>query len=93
MKPIAYTLEHAEQDLRGVYYRIRASRQTDWKLVNEARFIQEALKRMGIKKFEIDDARYCLKKIDCNRCNKNAGGTPCYFIGERRKQAEKRTAM
>lgn len=84
---IAYTLEQAERDLCNVYWLIRASRSTNWKHVNKARAIKEAMKAMGIRRHEIVDASYCLKNFDCSRCNKNAGGIPCYQIGRRRAAA------
>jgi hypothetical protein len=89
---IAYTLEQAEADLRNVYWLIRASRHTNWKHVNRARAIKEALKRMGIRRHEIIDASYCLRHFDCDRCKKNAGGIPCYEIGKRRAAAAKEKA-
>lgn len=87
MTTIAYTLEQAEQDLRNVYWRLRASRSTDWKHQNKARAIKEAMKRMGIKRHEINDAMYCLRTSDCKRCNWNAGGIPCWQISKRRVAA------
>jgi hypothetical protein len=90
---IAYTLEQAESDLRNVYWMIRASRATNWKHVNRARSIKDALRRMGIKKHEISDACYCLKNFDCKRCNKNNGGIPCWSIAERRRIEAKAEAM
>lgn len=85
MTSLAYTLEQAEQDLRNVYWRIRASRTTSWKWVNKARSIKDAMRRMGVKRHEINNAMYCLKVHDCKRCNWAAGGIPCWQISERRK--------
>jgi len=89
---IAYTLEQAEQDLRNVYWMIRASRHTNWKHVNKAKWIKTAMKAMGIRRHEIVDASYCLKNFDCKRCDKNAGGIPCHEIGKRRKEKQKTEA-
>jgi len=86
MTEIAYTLEQAEQDLRNVYWHIRASRTTNWKYVNKARSIKDAMRRMGVKRHEINNAMYCLKTHDCKRCNWNNGaGIPCWQISRRRK--------
>lgn len=85
---IAYTLEQAECDLRNVYWLIRATRKRNWQHVNKARVIKAAMRLMGVKKWEIDDAMYCLKNFDCKRCNKNAQGIPCHEIGKRRKATE-----
>lgn len=92
MNELAYTLEQAEQDLRGAYWVIRNSRLTNWKAVNKIRSIKDAMRRMGVRKFEIDDACYCLKRFDCNRCDKNNHGIPCYEIGKRRKKAAEEKA-
>lgn len=87
---IAYTLEQAETDLRNVYWLIRATRIRNWKHVNNARAIKAAMRMMGVKKREIDDAMYCLRNFDCQRCNKNAGiNLPCHEIGKRREEAAK----
>jgi hypothetical protein len=86
---LAYTLEQAEADLRQVYWMIRASRQTNWKYVNKARSIKDAMRRMGITEDEIRNASYCLKTQDCKRCNwnKGTGELPCWKISDRRKLA------
>jgi hypothetical protein len=84
---MAYTLEQAERDLRNVYFMIRACRVKNWKHNNKAKWIKEAMRRMGVKRHELIDASYCLRNFDCRRCNKNAGGTPCYEIGRRRREA------
>jgi len=90
MTAIAYTLEKAEQDLRNAYWRIRASRTTDWKWVNKARAIKDAMRLMGVKRHEINNAMYCLRSTNCKRCNWAAGGIPCWQISARR-QAEAET--
>lgn len=86
---IAYTLAQAQRDLANVYWMIRATRVKDraWKHINKARSIKDAMRMMGVKKWEIDDAMYCLKHFDCKRCNKNAAGIPCYEIERRRAAA------
>lgn len=89
MTQLAYTLEEAEADLRNVYWQIRTSRNTNWKCVNKAKFIKDAMRRMGVRRHEIVDASYCLRNIDCKRCDKNNGGIPCYAIARRRAQAKK----
>jgi len=87
MNSVAYTLEQAEQDLKSAYWRIRASRTTDWKWVNKARSIKDAMRLMGVKRHEINEAMYCLRVNDCKRCNWVTGGTPCWQISKRRKEA------
>lgn len=87
-----YTLEEAERDLRNVYYLIRTSRRTNWAAVNKARGIKAVMKIMGVRRHELIDAMYCLKRIDCKRCNKNANGIPCYEISKRRKKAAENEA-
>lgn len=86
---LAYTLEEAERDLRNVYWMIRATRVRNWKHVNKARAITTAMKLMGVKRWELINAMYCLKNINCSRCDKNKYGLACYEIGKRREQAEK----
>jgi len=81
---IAYTLEQAETDLRNVYWLIRTTRVRNWKHVNKARAIKEAMKLMGVTKHEMKNAMYCLKRFDCGRCEKNKSGVPCYEIAKRR---------
>jgi hypothetical protein len=83
----SYTLEQAEADLRNVYWRIRCSRKTNWKALNEARSICAAMEKMGVTRWEIKAARYCLRTRDCRRCNHNAGppNVACFRIGERRQ--------
>lgn len=86
---LAYSLADAEGDLRNTYWQIRAKRHgtTNWKAVNNVRYITMAMERMGVTKAEIKAAMYCLRTPDCRRCNKNggAGFIACFFIEKRRK--------
>lgn len=88
MTLIAYTLEEAETDLRNTYWHIRNSRKTNWKYVNKARWIKEAILRMGITSRELSNAVYCLKTEDCQRCKWTvdpANNIPCWSLNKRRQ--------
>lgn len=61
-------LKDAEDEFRNLYWRMRASRGTDWKALNRARVLAEVMAVCGVPKWAIKEARYCLRLRVCGRC-------------------------
>lgn len=61
-------LGEIEIEFRHQYWLIRNSRLTHWKAVNRTRVLAEFMYMMGVPRWAVKEARYCLKLRNCKRC-------------------------
>jgi hypothetical protein len=80
---VAEILSRIELEFRNAYWFIRSSRSTNWKSVNKTRVLAEMLYFLGVPRWAVKEARYCLKAKDCRRCAGDEDGLPCHAFRRR----------
>lgn len=58
-------LEKIEDEFRNQYWVIRNSRRTNWRAVNRTRMLGDFMYMLGIPKWAVQQARYCLRLRVC----------------------------
>lgn len=64
-------LEQIEDEFRNQYWIIRNSRRTNWRAVNRTRVLGDFMYMLGVPKWAVQQARYCLRLRVCERCFKD----------------------
>ena len=54
-------LEKIEDEFRNQYWIIRNSRRTNWRAVNRTRMLGDFMYMLGVPKWAVQQARYCLR--------------------------------
>lgn len=75
-----------EDEFRNEYWKIRASRQTNWKAVNRTRVLAEIFYLLGVPRWAVREARYCLRVRVCERCY--GAELRCYSISGRMQRGD-----
>ncbi|MGZ8292623.1 MAG: hypothetical protein ACXWVG_06215 [Telluria sp.] len=57
-----------EAEFRNEYWKIRNARGTNWKAVNRTRVLAEFMYILGVPRWAVKEARYCLRMVVCERC-------------------------
>jgi hypothetical protein len=79
-------LTAVELEFRQQYWIIRSSRETNWKAVNRTRVLAKIFHLVGVPKWAVKEARYCLRSRVCKRC---AGAEiPCHSLSERLRRGD-----
>lgn len=77
-------LEGVEDEFRNQYWTIRNSRRTNWKAVNRTRVLAEFMYLLGVPRWAVKEARYCLRVRVCQRCFNSE--LRCYaFVGRAKR--------
>lgn len=79
-------LEKIEDEFRNQYWIIRNSRRTNWRAVNRTGVLGEFMYMLGIPKWAVQQARYCLRQRVCERCFKDE--FRCHGLCERAKRGD-----
>lgn len=79
-------LEQIEDEFRNQYWIIRNSRRTNWRAVNRTRMLGDFMYMLGVPKWAVQQARYCLRLRVCKRCFKDE--FRCYGICGRAKRGD-----
>lgn len=79
-------LEQIEDEFRNQYWIIRNSRWTNWKAVNRTRMLGDFMYMLGVPKWAVQQARYCLRLRVCERCFKDE--IRCYGICDRARRGD-----
>jgi len=79
-------LGQIEDVFRNQYWIIRNSRRTNWRAVNRTRMLGDFMYMLGVPKWTVQQARYCLRLRVCERCFKDE--FRCYGIFERAKRGD-----
>lgn len=79
-------LEQIEDEFRNQYWIIRNSRRTNWKAVNRTRVLGDFMYLLGVPKWAVQQARYCLRLRVCERCFNDE--IRCYGICARAKRGD-----
>jgi hypothetical protein len=79
-------LERIETEFRNEYWKIRNARYTDWKAVNRARSLAEFMYLLGVPRWAVKEARYCLRVRVCKRCF--GGDLRCHSLSRRAKRGD-----
>jgi len=61
-------LSMIEDEFRNEYWKIRNARGTNWKAVNRCRVLAEVFYLLGVPRWAVREARYCLRVRVCGRC-------------------------
>jgi hypothetical protein len=61
-------LQGIEDEFRNQYWLIRAARRTHWQAVNRTRVLAEFMYILGVPRWAVKEARYCLRVPVCERC-------------------------
>lgn len=86
LKTEIVVLERVEQEFRNEYWRIRNYRGTNWKAVNRTRVLAEFMYLLGVPRWVVKEARYCLRVPVCERCFD--AELRCHSIAARRKRGD-----
>lgn len=65
-------LKRVEDEFRNQYWLIRAARATNWKAVNRARVLADFMYLLGVPRWAVKEARYCLRVRVCERCSEQS---------------------
>ncbi|HEU4819496.1 hypothetical protein [Janthinobacterium sp.] len=79
-------LEQIEDEFRNQYWIIRNSRRTNWRAVNSTRMLGDFMYLLGVPKWAVQQARYCLRLRVCERCFKDE--FRCHGICGRAKRGD-----
>lgn len=79
-------LVQLETEFRNQYWTIRNARQTNWKAVNRTRVLADFMYLLGVPRWAVKEARYCLRMVVCERCYKSE--LRCYSISGRAKRGD-----
>lgn len=79
-------LEQIEDEFRNQYWIIRNSRRTNWKAVNRTRMLGGFMYMLGVPKWAVQQARYCLRLRVCERFFND--DIRCYGISARAKRGD-----
>lgn len=79
-------LETVQDDFRNQYWIIRNSRRTNWRAVNRTRVLGDFMYLLGVPRWAVQRARYCLRLRVCERCYGDE--FPCHAILERAKRGD-----
>ena len=77
-------LEKIEDEFRNQYRIIRNSRRTNWLAVNRTRMLDDFMYILGVPKWAVQQARYCLRLRVFERCFRDE--IRCHGISERAKR-------
>jgi hypothetical protein len=61
-------LRGIEDEFRNQYYIIRNTRGTNWAAVNRTRVLAQFMHILGVPRWAVREARYCLRLRVCERC-------------------------
>ena len=79
-------LEQIEDEFRKQYWIIRNSRRTNWRAVNRTRMLGDFMYMLGVPKWAVQQARYCLRLRVCERCFKDE--FRCHGLCDRAKRGD-----
>lgn len=79
-------LGQIEDEFRNQYWIIRNSRRTNWKAVNRTRTLGDFMYMLGVPRWAVQQARYCLRLGVCERCFKDE--FPCHSLCARAKRGD-----
>jgi hypothetical protein len=91
MKQIVEPLLRVEDEFRNQYWIIRNARYTNWAAVNRTRVLAEFMYLLGVPRWAVKEARYCLRMVVCERCY--GAELRCHAISGRMQRGDFRSEI
>lgn len=84
-------LQGIEDEFRNQYWSIRSARTTNWKAVNRTRVLADFMYLLGVPRWAVKEARYCLRVRVCERCMRQS--LRCHQVSGRFQRGDFQTKV